>query len=193
MKKDGKKDGDQTMSTEGSTTYKIIQGLAQAAANAYDGVHDERYTLDGQVRKMGLKREEGDPLIDKRIIDGFSVKFLGNKMCIHYHSEVRLKEIYAGGFENEIVRMLNEIKKFLQKEYKAITGDSVTLKAEGDPKIYTASSSRVRSWVKAYQFYGISGVKAEEVGLGSEGRSVDDAIKSFLELGKGPKPKNDLR
>ena len=80
------------MSTEGSTTYKIIQGLAQAAANAYDGVHDERYTLDGQVRKVGLRREEGDPLIDKRVMDGFSVKFLGNKMCIHYHSEGMLKE-----------------------------------------------------------------------------------------------------
>ena len=180
--------------SEGSTTYKIIQGLAQAAANAYDGVHDERYTLDGQVRKIGLKREEGRPLIDKRVIDGFSIKFSGDKMCIHYQSEIKLKEIYDNGFEDEIARMLNEIKKFLQKEYKAITGDSVTLTKSGEPKIYTASTTRVRSWVQAYQYYKISGIKSEPILQGSEGRTVDDAIKSFLELGKKSKrPQNDTR
>ena len=192
MKKDGKKDGDQTMSTEGSTTYKIIQGLAQAAANVYDGVHDERYSLDGQVKQIGLKREHGDPLIDKRVIDGFSVKFGGNKMCIHYHSEIMLKEIYGGNFENDIAGMLNEIKNFLQKEYKAITGESVTLKAAGEPKIYTASVSRVRNFVQAYQYYDISGIKSSGR-VGSSERTVDDAIKSFLELGNGPKPKNVTR
>ena len=182
------------MSTGGSTTYKIIQGLQQAASNVYDGVHDERYALDGQVRKIGLRREEGEPLIDKRIIDGFSIKFSGDKMCIHYQSEVMLKEIYAGGFEDEIARMLNEIKKFLQKEYKAITGDSVTLTKSGDPKLYTSSTSRIRSWVQAYQYYKISGIKSEAILQGSEGRTVDDAIKSFLELGKkSPKPKNVTR
>ena len=39
---------------------EIIQGLAQAAANA-DGAHEE-ILLDGQVRKVGLKREEGCPI-----------------------------------------------------------------------------------------------------------------------------------
>ena len=39
-----------------STTLEIIQGLSQAASNAYDGVHDERFTLDGQVRKVGLQK-----------------------------------------------------------------------------------------------------------------------------------------
>ena len=42
-----------------ATTLEIIQGLAQAAANAYDGAHDERFSLDGQARKVGLRREEG--------------------------------------------------------------------------------------------------------------------------------------
>ena len=68
----GKKDGDLKMAE--STTLQIIQGLSQAAANAYDGVHDERFSLDGQVRKVGLKREEGCPIMDSRVNDGFSVK-----------------------------------------------------------------------------------------------------------------------
>ena len=180
--------------SEGSTTLKIIQGLAQAAANAYDGAHDERYTMPDTTVKTGLRREEGDPLIDKRVIDGFKIKFVGNQVCIHYQSEVRLKEIYGGNFENEINRMLNEIKKFLQKEYKKITGDSITLTKQGEPHIYAASTSRVRSWVQAHQYFKISGIKSVPILQGSEGRSVDDSIKAFLELGKkSPKPKNVTR
>ena len=45
-----------------------------------------------------------------KIITGFKIKFLNDQVCIHYHGEVMLKDIYAGGFENEIARMLNEIK-----------------------------------------------------------------------------------
>ena len=39
-----------------STTLEIIEGLSQAVANVYDGVHDERFTLDGQIRNVGLRR-----------------------------------------------------------------------------------------------------------------------------------------
>ncbi len=94
---------------------EIIQGLAQAAANAYDGTHDERFSLDGQVRKVGLQREEGCPIMDKRVNDGFSVKFYGSKLCINYQSDIRLKDVHGGKFEQDIARQLNEIKKFLQK------------------------------------------------------------------------------
>ena len=55
-----------------SNTIDIVRGIAQAAANSYDGAHDEKYSLDGEAHKVGLKREEGDPIIDSRIMDGFS-------------------------------------------------------------------------------------------------------------------------
>ena len=77
-----------------SNILEIVQGLAQAAANGYDGAHDERYVRDGEVKKVGLKREEGCPLMDKRVNDGFSIKFAGNQMCIHYQADIMLKEIY---------------------------------------------------------------------------------------------------
>ena len=38
-----------------SNMLEIIQGLAQAAANAWDGGHDERFALDGKERKVGLR------------------------------------------------------------------------------------------------------------------------------------------
>ena len=92
-----------------SNTLEIIQGLSQAAANAYDGVHDERFSLDGQARQVGLRREEGCPIMDSRVIDGFSVKFYGDRVCINYQSDIRLREVHAGGFEDEINRIVELI------------------------------------------------------------------------------------
>tara|TARA_R100000808_G_C2144219_1_gene152020 strand:+ start:1031 stop:1576 length:546 start_codon:yes stop_codon:yes gene_type:complete len=177
-----------------SNILEIIQGLAQAASNGYDGAHDERFVRDGEVKKVGLKREEGCPIMDKRVNDGFSVRFMGNQMCIHYQSDVKLKEIYAGGFEDEMARVINEIKKFLQKEYKAITGNSVTLTKEGDIKILASSTSRVRSFVQAHQYFSISGLKVDPDAGGSENRKVEDSWRSFLELSNNNKrPPNDTR
>ena len=179
-----------------SNIDEIIQGLAQAAAYGYDGAHDERYSHDGKARKIGLKREEGDPLIDSRVMDGFKVKFYENKICIKYQAEIKLKEIYKGGFESEIERMINEIKKFLQKEYKAITGKSVTLTKAGDVEILAQSTSRVRNFIQAYQHFNISGFKEDPLAAskGSENRTVDGAIRNFLELNNNNKrPQNDTR
>jgi len=177
-----------------SNTLKIVQGLAQAAACAYDGSHDERYTANGQAYKAGLQREEGDPILDKRVIDGFKVKFSGDAMCINYQSEVKLKEVYAGGFEDEMARRINEIKKFLQKEYKAITGESVkiTPMKEDEMKVMVQSVSRVRSWVQAYQWYKISGVDSEPILSPSED-TVDKSIRDFLSLSSKKRPSNDTR
>jgi len=175
-----------------SSTYEIVQGLAQAAANAYDGAHDERYSLDGQVRKVGLKREEGHPILDKRVNDGFSVKFYGNSMIINYQSDVRLKEVKNPKYEEEIMTMLNEIKNFLQKEYKAITGNSVSLTAKGDPQILVQSTSRVRTFVQAYQHYTISGVESEPI-LEPSVDATRDVTRKFLEQFSDKRPSNDTK
>ena len=76
-----------------ATVLDIVRGISQAAANAYDGGHDEKYSLDGEARKIGLKREEGDPITDSRVIDGFGVTFHGNLLCISYQSDITLKEV----------------------------------------------------------------------------------------------------
>lgn len=175
-----------------STTLEIIQGLAQAAANSYDGAHDERYSHDGVARTAGLRREEGCPIMDKRVMDGFSVSFYGNKMCIKYQSDIFLREVYANDFDSEMERRLDEVKKFLQKEYRAITGKSVSLTAEGEAKVLVQSTSRVRSFVQAYQHYKISGI--DEIPL------LDPAIeqsrevtRKFLEQFSDKRPSNDTR
>ena len=35
---------------------ELFRGISQAIANSYDGAHDERYSYDGEERKVGLKR-----------------------------------------------------------------------------------------------------------------------------------------
>ena len=174
-----------------ATVYEIVQGLAQAAANAYDGALGEDY----EPAKDGiLRREEGNALIDQRVMDGFNVKFYGNKICIKYQGDIKLKEIHSGGFEGEMERRLNEIKKFLQKEYKAITVKGITLTKVDDIHILATSVSRVRSFVQAYRHYNISGIKEDEGWKGSEGREVDSAVRKFLELNNNNKrPQNDTR
>ena len=175
-----------------ATVYEIVQGLAQAAANAYDGALGE----DLEPAKDGiLRREEGDALIDQRVMDGFNVKFYGNMMCLSYHSEIKLKEVYASGFEGEIDQRLTDIKGWLTKEYKKITGKSVTLTEAGEVDVRVENSSRVRSWVIAKKHYKVSGLPAEMNDDNSGSTApVEKGWKTFLEQGGwGKRPDNDTR
>ena len=171
-------------------TLEIIQGLSQAAANAYDGAHMENYSHDATARKVGLKREEGIPLLDKRVIDGFKVKFYGDSMIINYQSDVMMRDLKDDGFENEIVRTLNEVKKFLQKEYKVITGNSISLTAKGEPQIIVQATSRVRTFVQAYQHYKIGGLKMDQI-MEPSVDTTRDITKKFLEAAKAKRPQNE--
>ena len=173
------------------SVLEVVQGLAQAAANAYDGALDE----DGKLREIGLRREEGDILLDERVIDGFGVKFMGPILCINYQTQVQLKEIYSGGFESEMDQTMADISKFLKKEYRKITGKSVSLTKEGEIDVRVESTSRVHSWATAYQMYKIGGV--DEVMVIDEGSedTLEKGWKTFLDQGgwKGKRPKNDTR
>ena len=173
-----------------ATTYEIVQALSQAAANAYDGA----LTEDGEALKAGLQREEGDPLIDQRVMDGFNVKFYGPMMCLSYMSEVRLKEVYANGFESDVEQRMADIVKFLKKEARKLGGGTISLKPEGEIDIRVENSSRVRSWVTAKMHYKIGGMeKVDIVGEATEDRLAAD-WKSFLDQGGlGTRPKNDKR
>lgn len=172
-----------------SNTLEIIQGLAQAAANAWDGAHDERFALDDKVRKVGLNREEGCPIMDKRVNDGFGVKFYGESICITYQGETQLKDAQDPKFEQEIERMLNSIKKFLQKEYKVVTGKSITLSKKGEVKMIVQTTSRIRTWVQAYQHYKIGGIDSDPI-LEPSRDTENDVMRKFLEQSSTKKPQN---
>ena len=178
-----------------ATTLEIIQGINQAAANAWDGSHEESLNADGRARKVGLRREEGHLINDKRVSDGFKVRFGGPNLTILYQSEIRLKEVAQNGFEDGIIDMITQIASFLKKEYKAITGDSLTLTKIGEPSILVQKLSNMRTDVRATCDYKIGGLgDVDEVRAGSSSKNLDKAVRDWLALGpRHRRPSNDTR
>ena len=172
-----------------ATVYDIIKGINQAAANAYDGSHDERYSSDGESRSAGLKREDGDAVIDARVMDGFKVRFHGDKLVVLYHSELPIKEVHNSNIQNEVESMFSSIVKYLKKEYKSVTGNSLTLSSEGDAQILLQNMSRIRTWVQANKTYKIGGLTGvDPVGAGTPKDRLDKAIEDWLSIGKDKYP-----
>jgi|TARA_Y100000310_G_scaffold104983_2_gene103297 hypothetical protein len=182
-----------------ATTIEIVQGLAQAAANAYDGSHDERFTADGTSKKVGLRREEGDPLVDKRIMDGFGVKFSGSKLIVSYQGEMTRKDINNGKYTDVVEDCFKQIASFLKKEYKSVVGSSVSLSEDGPATVHVQALSRIRTFVMAQKVYNIGSIKeVENIGQGTPDDLLDASIKKFLEIGKdkytgAKKPENVTR
>jgi len=167
-----------------TTTYEIIQGISQAIANAYDGALDDK----GEPLKVGLKREEGDMILDARIMDGFNAQFHGDKLIVKYQSEVKLKDTHDSKFENEIASQIADITKYLRKEYKKVTGNSLTLTKDGEVDMLVQRLSNYRTWVEAVCPYKIGGLgEIDTVGEPGE-EKLDDAIKKFLAIGKDKYP-----
>jgi hypothetical protein len=179
-----------------ATVYEIIQGINQAAANAgWDGAHEENLQADAKARTAGLKREDGHYINDRRVMDGFNVSFHGPILRVKYQAETRIKEVQANGFEDDIVGHLKEIVKFLKKEYKAITGNTLTLTLEGEHKILVQRMSNYRTDVQAQCDYRIGGMTdLVDVNEGTSEERLDQAVRDWLALGpKNKRPKNDTR
>ena len=158
----------------------IVRGISTAAARGYDGALDS----DGQPLKIGLKREEGDPVLDKRIIDGFKASIAGNMLIIKYQAEIMLKDVYKGDFEGEVEQRMKDIVSFLKKEYKKITGNALTLTKEDEPDVLVQSISKVRTIVNATQNFKIGGIPDQpELGTTVEER-LSTAIKDWIGFGK---------
>lgn len=165
-----------------ATTLEIIQGINQAAANAYDGAHDQRF-VSGDTKEIGLGREEGCPIIDSRVSDGFGVKIIGDMLQINYEANVRLSDVYAVGFEEECERKIQAIADFLKKEYKVITSNSLRLAPQGEAICIVQNTSRVRTFVLCHKLFKIGGMQ----GVETLGEAITDPIdvkyQKFLKEG----------
>ena len=175
-----------------ATVLEIVRGLSQAAANTHDGALDE----NGDPLSIGLNREDGHPVLDSRIIDGFKVRFSADKLIVSYHGEVHLNEIHPRNkFENEIERKFQDIVSFLRKEYKKITKSSVTLKEVTDADIIVQTTSRIRSWVQATKQYTIGGpeevASVRQTSERDRDKSFEKRFSDFLDLSTEKRPSND--
>lgn len=176
-----------------ATTLEIVRGIAQAAANGYDGAHDARF-VDGEdmVKKIGLRREEGCPLMDSRVMDGFNVKMLGNKLTLIYHTEFNSKEAHASSLVSDIEQTIADIVKFLKSEYRKVAEGTLQLTNATEVEINMQYISRQRVSVIASQSFDIGGIDAEEVNTPSPEDRLEQSIKDFLSMGaeQAQKPSN---
>lgn len=161
-----------------ATTLEIINGISQVLANSYDGALDE----SGEPVEIGLRREEGNPLVDHRVMDGFGAYINGNRLHIKYHSEIPLKEVHSNGFESEMESMVEKVKSFLQKEYKKVTKSALSLSDPSEVDVLVEYISRIRCSVKVHKCYKIGGIDSESNKPESEDR-LDSATKNWLSLG----------
>tara|TARA_R110000824_G_scaffold14605_5_gene62117 strand:+ start:5103 stop:5615 length:513 start_codon:yes stop_codon:yes gene_type:complete len=140
---------------------EVIRAIGQAAANAYDGALDDK----GEPIVVGLSRDIGNPTLDSRIVDGFKVKMVGEKLMISYQSDVFLKDVHDNNFENDLERKMGDIASYLKKEFKKITKKALNLKSLGDVDALVQQTSRVRVFVvatKTYEVGNLSSVDAVE-------------------------------
>jgi hypothetical protein len=171
-----------------ATVYDIIKGISQAAANAYDGSQYEKYAADGEARTIGLRREQGDAVLDSRVMDGFKVRISGNKLIVNYQSEMALKEIHNSKLDEEMEQTFADIAKFLKKEYKSITKNALSLKEDGPADVLVQNMSRLRTWAQATKVYTIGGM--DEVKALNDGNTPEERFKEFLSLSSDKKPTN---
>ena len=109
-----------------ASVLEIVRGISQALSNTHDGALDE----NGDPIKMGLKRDEGCPILDKRVIDGFRVSLQGDILKINYCCETMLRDVHRGDFEGETDNTVENIVSFLKKEYKKVTKERKSAKPE---------------------------------------------------------------
>mgnify|MGYP003660967538 FL=1 len=157
----------------------VVRGIMQAAADSYDGALDDK----GEPVKIGLKREEGHPVLDTRVMDGFKCRIDGTKLVINYQSDLLLRDVYRGNLENELEQTMGDIVKYLKKQYKKITGSALKLKADGEVDALVQSTSRVRVFVLATKVYNINNLKDVENRLEPSEDTLDKNFKKFLEKG----------
>ena len=156
-----------------ATTLEIIDCISQVLSNTYDGALDE----SGEPIKIGLRREEGNPLVDQRVMDGFGAHISGNRLHIKYHAEIPLKEVHSSGFEGEMEAMVEKVKSFIQKEYKKIKKNALSLTDPSEVDVLVEYVSRIRTSVKVHKCYEISAIPAEPE------KEIDPDFEKMVQLG----------
>lgn len=156
---------------------EVIKGIHQAAANGFDG----------GKQGTGLSREEPTPITDKRVIDGFGVRVQGDTLVVNYHQEIPLAKSQPNRLQSDCDQTLEDIISFLKKEYKVVTGDTLSLtEIDKESSIHSEFINRHRLATKAVKRWKIGGLNdlTKQREEDNTTPSLEDAVEDFLKQGK---------
>ena len=176
-----------------ATVMEIIQGISQVAANSYDGAKDE----EGNVKQTGLQRDKEVAIRDKRVLDGFKMRLhSGNKLCITYTTEVLIKDVAKKGkYEDELLGNVADIVSFIKKEFRKVTGSSVSLTEikSMKPEFEMIETSRVRVEAKVTCHYEVGDLPDVSKEKDNQKQKIVKGMEKWLSLSSDKRPKNDSR
>lgn len=173
------------------SVIEVIEGIHSVIHKKHHGAVDEK----GKLVEIGLKREE-QPILDQRVMDGFGISIHGNLLMIKYNSQEPLIHLHEKRFEREIERRIDDVRKFIQKEFEKHTGSALRLKEAGEIKTLVESSNRIKAIIKAMMPFEILNLKdkVDVVGCKSCTSKLEEMNAYYAKLEKGKlKAKNDTR
>ena len=135
-------------------TIDILKGISLVMSNAFDGAKDEK----NEKIEIGLRREEGDPWVDNRLMDGFGVVIKKDILQINYTSEERLSNLHKKNYEQEFEERIENAASFIKKEFRKVMKKELKLEKIGDITIFVESISNIRQQVHAQGKYRILGL-----------------------------------
>ena len=160
---------------------QTIQNIV--STKGYDGALDE----EGKPVKIGLKREVENVVTDSRLVDGFSVRFQGDKIVLGYSSECNIKQVQDSNFEGMVEQHIADIISFIKKEYKSAAGSALRLTKEGETDILVQKMSNFRTWLQSHCVYTIGGLDLPNALEEGKSKDINENIKNWL---KGAKTNN---
>lgn len=164
--------------TNSADTLKIIQGLSQVQRNTHDGARD----ADGKLLDTGLSRDQEVDFRDPKVMDGFRIKLSANTLRLTYHTEFPLHQTLDKRFHTDVEQTVADVISYIKKEYKKVTGDTLTLTQKGDMDIEMSHTSSIRNWVVASCLYEIGGIDNDNTDQNK--KDLDKAVKDWLALGR---------
>jgi hypothetical protein len=173
------------------SVYEVVKGISQAIANKHHGATDE----NGKAVDIGLKRDD-QPINDQQVMDGFGISMHGNTLVIRYHSVEPIQSLHQKKYEKQVEMRIDEIKRYITKEFDRLTGNSLRLKEMGDVKVLVETANRVKVIVKAQRAFEILNLKGrvDAVGSQSSREKLEQIADSNKQMMKKPaKPKNVTR
>jgi hypothetical protein len=158
-----------------ATVLEVIEGISSAVHAKHHG-----------GAKIGLRREteslvQGVSLYDSRVMDGFGVQFMNDKLIIKYNSEIPLCDVHDKNFETSTRQIMKDISDFIKKEYQKVTSSSLKLTEHGDINILVQTVNRRTAIVTANQAYEIGNLKDIKIQkqMAADEASFEDVAKRW--------------